>query len=116
MKLIKFLFISTLLILTSCKYVEEPTVEKDSELVLSIKERIAKGEIKPIVSYLNNSGIDRWGCDSIIIDVVSESGYDNFLAHLTIGGEEIHLTDDENESIVNAILIKKENFNKKFSY
>lgn len=112
MKLIKLIFISTLLILTSCKYVEEPIVEKDSELALSIKERIAKGEIKPIVSYLNNSGIDRWGCDSIIIDVVSESGYDNFSAHLTIGGEEMHLTDDENESITNALLIEKENLNK----
>lgn len=111
MKLIKILFISIPLF-TSCKYAEESNDVKDSDLVMSIKEKLTKGEIKPEVSYLNNSGVDRWSCDSIIIDVVSESGYDNFSAHLTIDGEEIHLTDGENESIVNAVLIEKEKLKK----
>lgn len=112
MKLIKILFISIPLLLNSCKYAEESNDVKDSDLVVSIKEKINKGEIKPEVSYLNNYGIDRWRCDSIIIDVVSESGYDNFSAHLIIGGKEIHLTDKENESIINTLLIEKEKLKK----
>lgn len=69
----KIIIISIFLLLVSCKYVNEPISVKDSELVISIKERTTKGEIKPEVSYLNNSGIDRWSCDSIIIDVMSIS-------------------------------------------
>lgn len=105
----KFLPLLLTLIIFSCKPIEH---SKDTKLTKLINNKIAKGEIKPEVSYLNNSGINRWCCDSIIIDVVSESGYDNFSAHLIIGGEELHLTDKENESIINTLLIEKEKLKK----